>query len=146
MSLVGNFNSNADREDHRHQSRGRRASEPDRSSASVSSQDDQATLDEQRRISTDVTGLARTMSRRSQPGEADGGGGDADPLRPAEGSVFDPWSEKFEPQRWARAVYELSANDPKTGPRRTGGVAFENLPRTATPRERSTRPQSATPP
>ncbi|BGO96274.1 Multidrug resistance protein [Rhodotorula toruloides] len=124
MSLVGNFTTNTDREDHRHQSRGKRTGEQDQTSLS-SSNDDQATLDEQRRISMDVTGLARTMSRRSQPGDV--GGVEGDPLRPQEGSVFDPWSDNFKPDRWARAVYDLSANDPHAGPRRTGGIAFEDL-------------------
>ncbi|BGP36017.1 Multidrug resistance protein [Rhodotorula toruloides] len=123
MSLVGNFTTSTDREDHRHQSRGKRTKEADQTS--LCSNDDQQTLDEQRLISTDVTGLARTMSRRSQPGDV--GGVEGDPLRPQEGSVFDPWSDNFKPELWARAVYDLSANDPHTGPRRTGGIAFGDL-------------------
>ncbi|GEM11899.1 ATP-binding cassette, subfamily G (WHITE), member 2, PDR [Rhodotorula toruloides] len=124
MSLVGNFTTNTDREDHRYSSHGKRGGAQDQSSTS-SNDDSAATLDERGRISTDVTGLARTMSRRSQTGEV--GGVEGDPLRPQEGSVFDPWSENFKPDEWARAVYELWANDPRTGPRRIGGVAFENL-------------------
>ncbi|GAA6009123.1 uncharacterized protein JCM10292_005328 [Rhodotorula paludigena] len=102
---------------------------PDKAQQDRAVEEDQSPLEspaeEDRRARADVAKLARTMSRRSQPGEKDVAAGD--PLNPRPDSAFDPWSPRFDADAWTRAMWELSSNDPKTGPHREGGVAFENL-------------------
>ncbi|GAA5859124.1 hypothetical protein JCM8547_004012 [Rhodosporidiobolus lusitaniae] len=88
-------------------------------------QEHETAEEEQRRADREVHQLARTISRRSQPGEVQLG--DEDPLRPAEGSIFDPWCDRFDPAAWSKAVYQLSVNDSKLGPHRSSGIAFEDL-------------------
>ncbi|GAA5999769.1 hypothetical protein JCM10207_005901 [Rhodosporidiobolus poonsookiae] len=70
----------------------------------------------------ETTQLARTLSRRSERGVESN-----DPLRPEEGSRFDPWGDNFDAAAWSKAVWDLSANDPHYGPHRTAGLAFDNL-------------------
>lgn len=77
------------------------------------------------RAKEEVASLARTMSRRSQPGEK--GVPSGDPLHPEDGGRFDPWSDNFDADAWTKAVWEMSANDPKSGPHREAGVSFDNL-------------------
>ncbi|GAA5895664.1 hypothetical protein JCM6882_000364 [Rhodosporidiobolus microsporus] len=128
MSLVGNFTANTDRQEQT-TGVGRRLSrsqdDPQNTIPPTQQPDDETEVDERAKARDEVTSLARTMSRRSQPGEQGVAAGD--PLRPEEGSIFDPWSQNFDHEAWAKAVWDLSANDPNTGPHRTAGVAFENL-------------------
>ncbi|GAA5859087.1 hypothetical protein JCM8547_003998 [Rhodosporidiobolus lusitaniae] len=128
MSLVGNFTANNDRENHRQQ--GGHGTAPENSAVQhqvdeEDAQEHETAEEEQRRADREVHQLARTISRRSQPGEVQLG--DEDPLRPTEGSIFDPWCDRFDPAAWSKAVYQLSANDPKSGPHRSSGFAFEDL-------------------
>ncbi|GAA5843073.1 hypothetical protein JCM11251_002723 [Rhodosporidiobolus azoricus] len=128
MSLVGNFTANPDRQEQT-TGVGRRPTRYQDSLQDDTSHDnepaDLTELDERNKARDQVTSLARTMSRRSQRGEQ--GVEPGDPLRPEEGSIFDPWSDSFSYEAWSKAVWEGSSNDPKTGPHRTAGVAFENL-------------------
>jgi len=43
------------------------------------------------------------------------------------GSALDPHSENFSPRSWAKALLHLQSRDPEKYPRRTAGVAFQNL-------------------
>ncbi|GAA5899638.1 hypothetical protein JCM6882_001172 [Rhodosporidiobolus microsporus] len=127
MASAPTFRMNAD---HLEQTRGvgRNSSHSDYAPHHLlSSSDDTADtpIDDATKARDQTTSLARTLSRRSQPSEQHLPSGD--PFNPEPGSVLDPWSDKFVPALWSKAVWELSANDPKTGPHRTAGVAFENL-------------------
>ncbi|GAA5895574.1 hypothetical protein JCM6882_000344 [Rhodosporidiobolus microsporus] len=128
-ALVGNFTSTADGQD-RAQGVGRRLSlhqgDAQLHKGDEQQQQDQVDENDPHKARGEVVELARTMSRRSQPGEKSLSSG-GDPFRPEEGSIFDPWSENFNHEAWAKAVWDFSANDPKVGPHRTAGVAFENL-------------------
>ncbi|GJN93621.1 hypothetical protein Rhopal_006678-T1 [Rhodotorula paludigena] len=125
-TFVGNFATNHDRQD-RITGSGRRfsnAGEKLRHQAEDGPREE--TFEEQdARAKADVAQLARTMSRRSQPGDKNVTSGD--PLNPEDGGIFDPWSDNFDADAWTKAVWELSSNDPNTGPHREAGVAFENL-------------------
>ncbi|GAA6042699.1 hypothetical protein JCM8097_003753 [Rhodosporidiobolus ruineniae] len=124
MSLVGNFTTSNDREDQQNGT-GRRMSlsQSGQPHEGQIQQEEEQTPEERRaKAHGELAGLARTVSRHSQPGDTSG-----DPLRPEANSVFDPWSENFDPDLWAKSVWELSSNDPKSGPHRTAGIAFENL-------------------
>ncbi|GAA5847250.1 hypothetical protein JCM9279_006157 [Rhodotorula babjevae] len=120
MSLVGNFTANGDREN-RYNGAGATGNKGERDyMADESSGDDETPEEAQRRADQEVTGLARTMSRRSDA--AAGDTSSDDPLRPTPDSIYDPWSENFNARAWSKAVWSLT-----NLAHRTAGVAFENL-------------------
>jgi ATP-binding cassette subfamily G (WHITE) protein 2 (PDR) len=136
MSLVGNFTANDDKQaaltssPYRHQ---RDHDSAQRRLAQDGASDD-ATLDgtagaddedSEARRGQDIHNLARTMSRRSSVHA--GAGADNDPLNPIEGSIFDPWSDKFDSKAWSKAVVQLASQDGDAPPRRQAGIAFDNL-------------------
>lgn len=126
MSLVGNFTSNDDKQTALTSSpyHNQRHHVQDGGS-------DDATLDGSRpvdddesdaRRGQDIHNLARTMSHRSSVHAGAG-----DPLNPTDGSIFDPWGDKFDPKAWSKAVVQLASQDEDAPPRRRAGVAFDNL-------------------
>lgn len=131
MSLVGNFTANDDKQTsltsspfHNQRNHEPRPAQQDGAS-------DDATLDgtagaddddSDARRGQDIHNLARTMSHRSSVHA-----GADDPLNPTEGSIFDPWGDKFDAKAWSKAVVQLANQDGDAAPRRQAGVAFDNL-------------------
>jgi ATP-binding cassette subfamily G (WHITE) protein 2 (PDR) len=63
--------------------------------------------------------LARRLTEQSM--------GDVNPFEAPEGSPLDPKSENFSARAWAKALLNLHSRDPEKYPKRTSGVAFQNL-------------------
>lgn len=71
-----------------------------------------------------IGGIARQVTSASTHNPEDG---DNNAINPRKGSNLDPFSSEFDVEAWTRAFIQMFDADPNAAPRRTVGVAFENL-------------------